>query len=116
MGNWTIFHNPKCGKSRQTLQLLQEHGIRPEVVEYLKNPPSAEELAEIAKKLGLKPSEFVRAKEEAFQKLKLKDAGEKRLLEAMAENPVLIERPIVIKGKKAVLGRPPENALELIND
>lgn len=112
----TIYHNPRCSKSRETLKLLQEEGVEPEVIEYLKDPPSVSELEEILKKLGAEPEAIVRKKEAAFKDLGL-DKGlpeRKKLLSILHENPVLIERPIVVKGKKAVIGRPPENARELL--
>ena len=112
----TIYHNPRCSKSRQTLELLRENGIEPEIIEYLKTPPSASELDGVLKKLGLEPRDLMRRKENAYKAAGLGDPALNRaaLIAAMTEHPVLIERPIVVKGDKAVLGRPPENALELI--
>ena len=111
----TIYHNPRCSKSRQTLALLQDKGIEPEIVEYLKTPPSADEIAAILKKLGIEPRALMRTKEAPYKELGLADVSDdKALIEAMAENPVLIERPIVIKGAKAALGRPPEQVLEIL--
>ncbi|WP_425405594.1 arsenate reductase (glutaredoxin) [Hwanghaeella sp.] len=111
----TIYHNPRCSKSRQTLALLQDKGIEPEIVEYLKTPPSADEIAAILKKLGIEARSLMRTKEAVYKELGL-DAvtDEKALIAAMAENPVLIERPVVIKGSKAALGRPPEQVLEIL--
>lgn len=113
----TIYHNPRCSKSRQTLQLIQEQGIEPEQVLYLDNPPSVAELSALLKKLGRSPRELLRAGEDAYKALSLSDKSlsDAALLTAMAENPKLIERPIVVKGDKAVLGRPPENVLELFS-
>ncbi|SDZ89927.1 arsenate reductase (glutaredoxin) [Microbulbifer marinus] len=113
---WTIYHNPRCSKSRQTLQLLQENGIEPEVVLYLENPPSRDTLAELLQKLGISARELLRTGEDAYKQLQLKDKSldEAQLLDAMVQHPILIQRPIVVKGNKAVLGRPPENVLELL--
>jgi len=112
----TIFHNPRCSKSRQTLALLEERGIEPKIVEYLKTPPSAKELAGILKKLGMEPRDLMRKKEDPYKENGLDDESLSReaLIEAMVANPVLIERPIVISGSKAALGRPPENVLEIL--
>lgn len=111
-----IYHNPRCGKSRQTLALIEEAGIEPEVIEYLKTPPTAEELDAILKKLKMEPQELMRKGEAIYKELKL---GERELsrdeaIAVMLEHPKLIERPIVVKGRKAVLGRPPENVKELL--
>ncbi|MBI3923009.1 MAG: arsenate reductase (glutaredoxin) [Armatimonadetes bacterium] len=122
----TIYHNPKCSKSRETLQLLRERGIEPEVVEYLKTPPDESTLDRLLKLLGLEPDELLRKKEDEYQQLGL---GEKKfsrdeLIRAMVAHPILIERPIVVsgdrergnreRGLRAVLGRPPEKVLELL--
>ena len=111
-----IWHNPRCSKSRQTLALLQENGVEPEIREYLKDAPDHAELNDILAKLGLPPRGLMRTKEARYKELELKqyqdDAAE--LIDAMAENPALIERPVVIKGDQAALGRPPENVLPLI--
>ncbi|MEO2267281.1 arsenate reductase (glutaredoxin) [Pseudoalteromonas pernae] len=111
-----IYHNPRCSKSRQTLELIEEKGANVEVVKYLDDTPSAAELAELVKKLGFGSArELMRTKEDIYKELDLKNENdEQALLNAMHANPKLIERPIVVKGDKAVLGRPPENALELI--
>ena len=111
-----IYHNPRCGKSRQTLALIEEAGIEPEVIEYLKTPPTAEELDAILKKLKMEPQELMRKGEAIYKELKL---GERELsrdeaIAVMLEHPKLIERPIVVQGRKAVLGRPPENVKELL--
>lgn len=111
-----IYHNPRCGKSRQTLALIEEAGIEPEVIEYLKTPPTAEELDAILKKLKLEPQELMRKGEAIYKELKL---GERELsrdeaIAVMLEHPKLIERPIVVQGRKAVLGRPPEKVKELL--
>lgn len=112
----TIYHNPRCSKSRQTLQLLQDNGIEPKQVLYLENPPSVSELSALLNKLGLTPRALLRSGEDAYKALGLADKtlSDAELLSAMVENPKLIERPIVVKGSKAVLGRPPENVLELL--
>jgi arsenate reductase len=112
----TIYHNPQCSKSRQTLKLLEERGIKPQIVEYLKNPPSESELKRLLKLLGLKPRELLRKKEEEYKKAKLDkpDLADAEIIRAMVKYPRLIERPIVISGTKAVLGRPPENVLKII--
>ncbi len=111
-----IFHNPRCTKSRQTLQLLQDQGVEPEVVEYLKKPPSKTRLKQILKMLGMKPRELMRRKETEYKELGLDDESlsQEQLIDAMIKTPKLIERPIVIKGNKAAIGRPPENVLEIL--
>lgn len=113
---FTIYHNPRCSKSRQTLALLEENGIKPDVVLYLEDSPNAESLAVILAKLGISARELLRKGEEAYKSLELKNEAlsESQLIEAMVQHPKLIERPIVIKGEQAVLGRPPENVLSLI--
>jgi len=109
----TIYHNPRCSKSRQTLELLQANGVEPRVVDYLKTPPSAAELTEILAKLGKAPAEILRAKEAAEAGVS-KDLPADALIAAMAANPAVIERPIVVKGDRARLGRPPEQVLEIL--
>lgn len=111
-----IYHNPRCGKSRQTLQLLQEQGIEPEIIEYLKTPPSAQELDGILQKLGMDPRELMRKSETEYKANGLDDASLDRqaLITAMVNNPILIERPIVIAGGKAAVGRPPEAVLAIL--
>jgi len=111
-----IYHNPRCSKSRQTLQLLQERAMAPEVVEYLKTPPSASELAGVLKMLGLAPRDLMRRKEAEYKSSgadnpALSDA---ELIELMVAHPRLIERPIVIKDGKAAIGRPPEQVLDIL--
>lgn len=112
----TIYHNPRCSKSRQTLQLLQENGIEPEQVLYLEQTPSAEEISGLLKKLGMTARQLLRTGEDAYKALSLSDKSlsDEVLIQAMTEHPKLIQRPIVVKGDRAVLGRPPENALDLI--
>jgi len=112
----TIYHNPRCSKSRQTLALLQEKGIEPTVIEYLNDTPDAATLEALLKKLDLHPRDFIRRKEATYKDLGLDDPGLSReaLIAAMVEHPILIERPIVVKGAKAALGRPPEAVLEIL--
>lgn len=110
-----IYHNPRCSKSRQTLALLQENGHQPEIVEYLTDLPSEAEIKELLKMLGMSSAhELMRKGEQVYKDLGLKTVDdESELIRAMAENPKLIERPIVIKGVKAAIGRPPESVLAL---
>ena len=112
----TIYHNPRCSKSRQTLALLEERGIGPRVVDYLKTPPSAAELKTILKKLGLRPRDLMRKGEPLYAELGLKDRDldDDALIALMVANPILIERPIVVSGGKAAVGRPPESVLEIL--
>lgn len=112
----TIYHNPKCAKSRETLKLLEARGIEPVIIEYLKTPPSKTELAGLVKLLGVEPRALLRAKEPEYKQAglanpKLSDAA---ILQAMVKHPKLIERPIVVVGRKAALGRPPENVLKIL--
>jgi arsenate reductase len=113
--NVTIYHNPRCSKSRNTLALLQQNGIEPTVVEYLKQPPDRAALESIVKKLGVPPEQIVRKGEDAYkQNYAGQTLSSEQWLDALAAHPVLIERPIVVKGNRAVIGRPPENVLDLI--
>jgi arsenate reductase len=111
-----IYHNPRCSKSRQTLQLLKDHGVEPQVVEYLKTPPDRAALERILDMLGLEPRDLMRKKEQEYKDNNLADPNLTRdqLIDAMLAHPRLIERPIVIKDGKAALGRPPEQVLEII--
>ena len=109
-----IYHNPRCSKSRQTLELLGEHGIEPEVIEYLETPPSAEKLKEILNMLGLAPRDLLRKKEAREAGLDDPDMGDDALIKAMAANPIVIERPIVVNNGKAALGRPPERVVDIL--
>jgi len=105
-----IYHNPRCAKSRQTLKLLEANETDFEVIEYLKSPPTSEELKSILSKLNLKPLQLIRKHESIFKEhFKAKNLSDNEWIEAMIKNPILIERPIVIRGSKAILGRPPEN-------
>jgi arsenate reductase len=114
--NVKIYHNPRCGKSRQTLQLLKDQGTEPEVIEYLKTPPNVQELNDILQKLDMEPRELMRKKEAEYKANGLDDASLDRqaLIQAMVNNPILIERPIVIANGKAALGRPPEDVLAIL--
>lgn len=111
-----IYHNPRCSKSRATLELLKSRGIEPRVVEYLKAPPDAQELDRILKLLNLEPRELMRRKEPEYTDAHLDDPGLTRetLIRAMVQRPILIERPIVVHGDRAAIGRPPEQVLEII--
>jgi len=111
-----IYHNPRCSKSRQTLQLLRAHGVQPRVVEYLSTPPSVAEMEEILSRLGLEPRELMRRKEAEYAEANLSDPGLTRetLVRAMVQRPRLIERPIVVAGGRAAVGRPPENILQIL--
>jgi len=109
-----IYHNTRCKKSRETLQLIEEAGAMVEVIEYLKVTPTAEELGEIVQKLGIKPEELIRKNEAVYkEQYKGKDLSDTEWLNAMVANPKLIERPIVVKGDEAIIGRPPENVKKL---
>jgi len=116
MAKITIYHNPRCSKSRQTLQLLREHGIEPTIVEYLKQPPSASRIKQLLKMLHMNPRDLMRKKEADYGALNLDDSklSADALIKAMVEHPALIERPIVVAGEKAALGRPPENVLDIL--
>jgi len=111
-----IYHNPRCSKSRQTLALIEEKGVQPEIILYLEQTPSTEELTEILTKLGISARELLRKGEQSYKDNNLNNTelSEQDLIEKMIQFPKLIERPIVIKGKQAVLGRPPENVLDLL--
>ncbi|MEG3638759.1 arsenate reductase (glutaredoxin) [Magnetococcus sp. PR-3] len=112
----TIYHNPRCSKSRQTLQILQEKGIEPTVVEYLKTPLDKAGLQDLLTKLGKSPREILRKGEEAYKENNLKDTAlsDDQLLDAMVNHPKLMERPVVVHGDKAALGRPPESVLDIL--
>ncbi len=112
----SILHNPRCSKSRQTLDLIKQKGIEPQIVEYLKNPPTVAELQEIIGKLGLSAKDIIRTKESEYKELNISadDVSESELLAILHKTPKLIERPIVINGNKATIGRPPENVLDII--
>ncbi|MCT7655883.1 arsenate reductase (glutaredoxin) [Oceanimonas sp. NS1] len=111
-----IYHNPRCSKSRETLALLQDKGLEPEVIKYLDTPPSADQLKTLLTQLGMASArQLMRTKEEVYKTLELADVtDEEALLEAMVANPKLIERPIVVCNGKAALGRPPEQVLDIL--
>lgn len=110
----TIYHNPRCSKSRQTLQLIEDNGQQVNIVEYLKTPLSREQIETLLKALSVEPIEMMRTKEAEFKEQNLKGADNETLINAMVNTPKLMERPIVVKEDKAVIGRPPENVLTLI--
>lgn len=114
--NVVIYHNPRCSKSRQTLALLQQQGVEPEVIDYLKQPPSKTRLTQILKLLGMQPRDLMRRNEAEYKALGLDDdtLGREQLIAAMVETPKLIERPIVVNGDRAAIGRPPEAVLEIL--
>lgn len=117
MSKITIYHNPRCSKSRQTKALLDENSVDYEVIEYLDTPPNEKELTAILKKLGKKPLQVIRTGEALFKELGLSkkdNRPDKEWIRIMVDNPKLIERPIVVKGARAVLGRPPEDVLKII--
>lgn len=116
MSDITLFHNPRCSKSRAVLALLEQHDIKPEIVYYLENPPSADELQALLSKLDLKLDDIIRRNEPEFEELGLGDTtlSDAIRLDLVCKHPRLIQRPIVIKGDRAIIGRPPETVLQLI--
>ena len=112
----TIYHNPRCSKSRQTLELLHERGLQPAVVEYLKTPPDAPTVTHLLKMLDMTPRALMRKGEKVYKELGLNDPAlaDDRLVQAMVDNPILIERPIVVHDGRAALGRPPEAVLAIV--
>lgn len=112
----TIWHNPRCSKSRQTLALIEAQGVEPVVVEYLKTPPSREDITRAVELLGVPATNLVRKGEKIYKELglALRPLGDDELIAAMAANPILIERPVVFANGKAALGRPPENVLKIL--
>ena len=116
MTDLTLYHNPRCSKSRGALELLEARGLQPAVVRYLETPPSADQLKALLDKLGIAARDLLRSGEEEYKSLGLADASlsEAQLIEAMVRHPKLIERPILVAGDKAVIGRPPEKVLELL--
>ena len=116
MTDLTLYHNPSCSKSRGALEILEARGLSPKIVRYLDTPPSAAELQALLVKLGLPARQLLRTGEEAYKNLNLADANlsEAQLIAAMVAQPKLIERPILIAGERAVIGRPPERILELL--
>lgn len=115
MSDVKIWHNPRCSKSRATLAILVENGVEPEIMDYQATPPSADELRRVIAALGIKAIDLVRTGEAAFKESGLdKDSDEAALIAAMLETPKLIERPVVLKGNKAAIGRPPESVLDIL--
>ena len=116
MNKIRIYHNPRCSKSRETLLLLENQQQDIEIVEYLKTPPTAEELSDILQQLDMQPRQLLRTKEALYKELQLdnKDLSDQELIRAMCDNPKLIERPIVIKNNQAIIGRPPEAVLNIL--
>jgi arsenate reductase (glutaredoxin) len=115
MSELTIYHNPACSKSRETLALIKASGHEPRVVEYLKTPPSEKELAAIVRKLGIRPLELVRRNEQIFKdKYAGRNLGDQEWIKAMIEHPILMQRPIVVRGEAAAIGRPPEDVKPLL--
>ena len=112
----TIFHNPRCSKSRQTLSLIQEKNIDINIIEYLKTPPDISQLRQILKQLGYEPRQLMRKSEQVYKDLDLGNENKtaEDLIIAMTQNPILIERPIVLSGRKAAIGRPPESVLHIL--
>ena len=118
MSEITIYHNPNCSKSRQTLELLRERGVEPKIIHYLETPPDEETLQQLLQLMEMDPLDLVRKKEDLFQELAIEKRlpDSQHLIRIMVENPILIERPIVVKGNRAVIGRPPDRVLTLIDD
>ena len=116
MKHLKIYHNPRCSKSRKTLQIIRDHGVEPEVVEYLKNPPTESELKKISTLLGLGPKRFVRTNENDFKENGLSEniSDDGAMFRFMAKFPKIIERPIVVSDDRAIIGRPPENVLKML--
>lgn len=116
MSDFNILHNPRCSKSRQTLELLQENGIEPKVIKYLETPPTGEELKAIVKNLGVSPRDILRKKEAEYKEAGLdnQELTDEQVISLMTQYPKVIERPIVFNDKAAAVGRPPENVLDII--
>lgn len=109
----TIYHNPRCSKSRATLQILRDRGIEPEIVEYLVTPPSVAELTDILDKMGMGPKDLIRGKEAREEGI-APDLDGEALIKAIVEHPRALERPIVVNGGKAAMGRPPESVIDIL--
>ncbi|MGI9326857.1 MAG: arsenate reductase (glutaredoxin) [Pseudomonadales bacterium] len=109
-----IYHNPRCSKSRATLALLTERGYEPQIIEYLIDPPDTQTLKSLCARLGVAAKALVRSKEAKYSELQLASSDEQTLLQAIAEHPILLERPIVCMGERAAIGRPPENVLDIL--
>jgi arsenate reductase len=113
--NLTIYYSPKCSKSRETLQILEQNKKRPQIIEYLQTPPNKQALAHIIKMLGISPRDILRTSEQAYADTLLDDtATDEQIIEAICKHPILLQRPIVISGNRAVIGRPPSRVLEII--
>lgn len=111
-----IYHNPRCRKSRETLNIIQNHGIEPEIVLYLETPPSRKEIEDLLDKLKMKAFDLVRKEEKLYkEEFRGKELSEEEWIAIMADNPKLIQRPVVVKGKKAIVGRPPESVHVLLS-
>lgn len=116
MSKTTIWHNPRCGKSRDALELLNSKSIDADIVKYLDTPPSREEIVNVLNMLNVEPRKLMRTKEAIYKELNLKEETDnEKLIDAMVENPKLIERPVVIQGNQAAIGRPIENIIEILN-
>ena len=116
MSDFTLYHNPRCSKSQATLKLLDERGVCPNVVEYQKTPPTRDQLQELSKLLGMTPRELIRATEPAYRNANLDDPtlSDEQLINAIVNDPILLQRPIVVANGRAVIGRPPENVLDIL--
>ena len=111
-----IYHNPRCRKSREALNIIQNHGVEPEVVLYLETPPSRKEIQEVLEKLKMQPIDLVRKEEKLYKEsYRDKEFSNDEWIRILADNPKLIQRPVVVKGKKAIIGRPPESVQILLN-
>jgi arsenate reductase len=110
-----IYHNPRCSKSRATLALLEANGHAPEVIEYLKTPPDARTIRELVEKLGMKSHELLRKGESEYQSLALQDPTDEEVVDAIVKHPILLQRPIVVAGDRAAIGRPPEAVLDILS-
>ena len=117
MSDFTIYHNPRCSKSRQTLHIIEDNDIKPKIILYLEEPPDIKTLSKIINLLGVKPRDLLRTNEVEYKALNLKDKDidDLEIIKLMSQNPKLIERPIVLSDNEAIIGRPPENVLSLIN-
>ena len=117
MSDITIYHNPRCSKSRATLALLEENDVTPEIILYLENPPTADELRDLLAKLGMSIRDILRRSEAEFDEYELdyESLSEEIVFDIACQHPILIERPIVVRGDRAILGRPPENVLQLLD-
>lgn len=116
MTELTLYHNPRCSKSRSALELLEGRGLTPTIIRYLETPPTAAELQDVLNKLGIAPRQLLRTGEDEYKQLNLAnpDLSDEQLIEAMAAHPRLIERPILVAGDRATVGRPPEKVLEIL--